>query len=290
MSHEPGAPETRTTAEPRSYRGAFASLKNGARQVVGISKVASRLGPKQVKDELKIATMEMKEKGAKLGVGAAFVAVGLVFALFAVIVLLVAAVAGLAKVMEAWLAALLLGVLFIILLAIFALIGVSKIKKQLPLKPESAIFGLLYDLGVAKEGSAYTSSRVRRELREKQEEKEAEKKEKKRREDAGEVPAEATPTRDQVEQRTKARRDHLKTLRDDFSSQTDRVKSTARGLVGKTTADAKAAPNRARDVAEGLADNAMDPEAAKQRWAPLSALAVSLGAFVLFLGRLLKRR
>ena len=65
---------------------------------------------------------------------------------------------------------------------------------------------------------------------------------------------------------------------------------TARGLVGKTTADAKAAPNRARDVAEGLADNAMDPEAAKQRWAPLSALAVSLGAFVLFLGRLLKRR
>ena len=129
-------------------------------------------------------------RGYPLGVGAGLIAAGLVFALLAVVALVIAAVAGLAQVMPAWLAALIIAALFLVILAVLALIGISKIKKQLPLKPESAIFGLLYDLGVAKEGSGYTATRVRREQREKSEAKEAEAAEAKRKQESGEVPAE----------------------------------------------------------------------------------------------------
>lgn len=289
MSHEPGALDTGTQNRPRSYRGGVTALKAGVEQVAGISKVASRLGPKQVKDELQIAKLEMKDKGIKVGIGAAVLAVALVFLLLATIALVVAAVAGLSKVMEAWLAALLIALLFVIILAILALVGISKIKKQLPLKPESAIFGLLYDLGVVKEGSAYTASRVRQEMREKEEAKEAEKAEQKRRREAGETPTEPTPTLEQLEQRTKARREHLKSLRDDFGRQTEYVKAQANGLADKTKTDTKDAPHRAENVASGLAANASDPEALKARWKPFTALAVSVGAFVVFLGRLIKR-
>ncbi|WP_030016019.1 MULTISPECIES: phage holin family protein [Micrococcales] len=293
MSHSINHGETTTTQRPRSYRGGLSSLKAGASQVMGIGKVATRLGPKQIKDELQIAKLEMKDKGIKLGVGAAFVAVGLVFLLFATIALIGAAIAGLATIMPLWLSALLFAALFIVLLAIFALIGLLKIKKQMPLKPESAIFGFLYDLGVAKEGSSYTSSRLRREMKEKQEakaeEKQQAKAEKKRQEKSGQVPENPQPTQDQLEQRTKARRDHLKTLRDDFGQQFSSVKSSATGLAEKSSADAKSAPDRAKAAASNLGSNVSDPENLKARWKPLTALAVSVGAFFVFLGRLFKK-
>jgi hypothetical protein len=290
MSHAPGPAQPGTTSRPRSYRSGIGALKNGATQLLGVSKVASRLGPKQIKDELQIAKLEMKEKGIKFGVGAAFVVAGLAFLLLAVIALVVAAVAGLSKVMEAWLAALLIAALFIVILAVLALIGLAKIKAQLPLKPESAIFGLLYDIGVAKEGSEYTATRVRREMREKQEAKQQAKDEESRRRRAGEAPEVPQPSRDQLEQRTKARRDHLKSLRDDLGQQAQGIRSTASGLVGKTKHDARTAPDRARSAASGFAANAQDPEALRLRWKPLTVLAVSLGTAAIFLARLLKRR
>ncbi|RUQ21166.1 phage holin family protein [Kocuria sp. HSID16901] len=293
MSHSINHGETTTKHKPRSYRGGLSSLKAGVSQVLGIGKVASRLGPKQIKDELQIAKLEMKDKGIKLGVGAAFVVVGLVFLLFAVIALITAAIAGLATVMPLWLSALLFAALFIVLLAIFALIGLLRIKSQLPLKPESAIFGFLYDLGVAKEGSSYTSSRVRREMKEKEEAKAEEKRqakeEKKRQKRSNEVPETPQPSQDQLEQRTKARRDHLKSLRDDFGQQFSSVQSSATGLAEKSSEDAKSAPDRAKVAASNLGANVSDPDNLKARWKPLTALAVSVGAFFVFLGRLFKK-
>ncbi|WP_129360645.1 MULTISPECIES: phage holin family protein [Micrococcaceae] len=294
MSHSIDNGETANYQKPRSYRGGFSSLKAGASQVLGIGKVASRLGPKQIKDEIQIAKLELKDKGIKLGVGAAFVVVGLVFLLFATIALIGAAIAGLATVMPLWLSALLFAALFIVLLAIFALVGLMKIKKQMPLKPESAIFGFLYDLGVAKEGSSYTSSRVRREMQEKQEakadEKQKAKEEKKRQEKSGQAPQNAQPTQDQLEQRTKARRDHLKSLRDDFGNQFSSVQSSATGLVDKSKSDAQSAPDRAKSAASNFTANISDPENLKARWKPLTAFAVSAGAFFVFLGRLFKKK
>lgn len=291
MSRDTGSAVPGDAQQPRSYRGGFSALKNSASQVVGISKVATRLGPKQIKDEVQIAVLEMKNKGIKLGVGAGLLAGALVFLLLAVITLLVAAAAGLAIALggRIWLAALLIAALFILILVILALVGIAKIKAQLPLKPESAIFGLLYDLGVAKEGSGYTATRVRREQKQKQEAKEAEKAEEKRRKDSGEVPEEPKPNQSQLEDRTNARRDHLKSLRDDLGSQVNRTQAQAGGLAGKTKADAKDVPNRAKGAASGFATNVSNPEGLKARWKPLTALAVSLGAFATLLARLFKR-
>lgn len=111
------------------------------------------------------------------------------FLLLATIALVGAAIAGLSQIMPAWLAALLLAVLFLIILAVAALIGVSTIKKALPLVPRKALFGVKYDLGVVKEGSAYTESRVQREEQLARERKEQEKRE------AAQDPAQQKPRR-----------------------------------------------------------------------------------------------
>ena len=290
MSHAPDRRDHGRNDVPRSYRRGFSSLRAGTKQVLGITKVASRLGPKQVKDELQIATLEMKDKGIKLGIGAGLIVTGLIFLLLAVVALVIAAVAGLAKLMPAWLAALLIAALFLVILAVLVLAGLSRIKKQLPLKPESAIFGLLYDIGVVKEGSGYTATRVRREQRERRAAAEEEAAEKKRRQAAGEVPQEPVPTQEQLTQRTKARRDHLKQLRDDLNANIDSVRRQTRGMVSKTKTDVQDAPHRAKGMASSLVANAQDPEALQARWKPLAVLIASTGAFFLFLGRLLKRR
>ena len=62
-----------------------------------------------------------------------------------------------------WASALIWAGVFLIILAILGLIGYKKVKAQLPFAPESAIFGVLFDLGVLREGSAMTASRLKQE-------------------------------------------------------------------------------------------------------------------------------
>ena len=79
--------------------------------------------------------------------------------------LIVAAIMGLATIMPAWLAALLVCGVCLIIAAIGALIGRNKFKKVMPLVPEETIRGLKYDLGIAKEGSAFDAGGPGPELR-----------------------------------------------------------------------------------------------------------------------------
>ena len=118
-------------------------------------KMISKLAPRQLTDEIALAKAEIKRKGTQLGVAGAFFGVALVFILFLVIGLVVAAIMGLATIMPAWLAALLVCGVCLIIAAIGALIGRNKLKKVMPLVPEETIRGLKYDLGIAKEGSAF---------------------------------------------------------------------------------------------------------------------------------------
>ena len=94
-------------------------------------------------------------RASQVGVAAAFLAVALVFVAFLVVGLIVAAIMGLATIMPAWLAALLVCGVFLVIAAIAGLVGVGKFKKAMPLVPEDTIRGIKYDLGIAKEGSAF---------------------------------------------------------------------------------------------------------------------------------------
>ncbi len=127
----------------------------GSLSLVGLVRLLARLTPRQISDEFSIAVEQMKQKGIKAGIAAAFLVVALVFVLFFAVALVVAAIMGLAELMPAWLAALLVALLFLVIAGVLALIGVSRLKKQLPLVPEDAIRGIRYDLGVLKEGRSF---------------------------------------------------------------------------------------------------------------------------------------
>lgn len=273
---------TRTTKRP------------GAAPITDVVKVFVRLLPKQLKDEAQLAVLELKDKGIKVGVGAAFVVVGLLFLGLAVIALVGAAIAGLSHVMPAWLAALLLAVVFIVVLAVLALIGVSKIKNAMPLVPEKTIFGLRYDLGVLKEGSAYNEGRVQREIHE------AEQKKQREKEEAANDPNRVKPvkpTEEQLRSRLKLRREHLKSLRDDVQNRADSVQAATKGFVNRTSRTVKATEASVKSTfaskggtqgvrAEGSTSAA---DVLSERWQPLAVAAAAGTAFLVFLRKLLRK-
>ena len=272
----------------QGLRAGFNNIKASVTNVADAGKVLTNLAPKQLKDEIQIAKIEVKEKGIALGKGAAVAAVALVFALFMAIALVILAYVGLASIMPNWAAALVLVILFLLLAGIAGLVGFKMIKAQLPFKPESAIFGLLYDLGVLKEGSAMTSKRLKREQAEKAEAKKAEQKAEEKK-DGSERQAPA-PSKEQLLQRTKQRREHLKTLRDDIETYSRDVQAGAQGLVQNAKTSAKNAPATAVDGGKKLAANASNPETLQAHWKSFATLAASLGAFFVFLGKLISRR
>ena len=155
-----------TTTNPKAPKGFFAGIsgiKSGVANIIDAGKTFKSLGPSQIKDEIQIAKHELKTKGIAVGKGAAFFGVAAVFGLFLIIALVAAAILGLGTVMPYWASALIFALIFLIIVAICALVGLKKVKAQLPFKPESAIFGLLFDLGVLKEGTAMSAERLKKE-------------------------------------------------------------------------------------------------------------------------------
>lgn len=275
----------------QGLRAGLNNLKSSVTNVADAGKVLTRLAPKQLKDEVQIAKFEVKEKGLALGKGAAVAAVALVFALFMAIALVILAYVGLTSFLPNWAAALVLAGIFLLIALIAGLVGYKMIKAQLPFKPESALFGLLYDLGVLKKGSVMTSSLLKSEQAQKAEAKQAEKQAAQDKADSEpKAPVVPVPTKEQLIQRTKQRREHLKVLRDDLENYSREVQTGARGLVQNAKYSAKNAPLTVLDGGKKLAANATNPEVLQTRWKPFAALAASVGAFLLFLGKLLRRK
>jgi peptidoglycan/LPS O-acetylase OafA/YrhL len=99
-------------------------------------KEVTTLVPRLVRDEIKLAQVEMTAKGKQMGIGAgAFAGSGLV-ALYAVGCLLACAIIGLSNVVPAWLAALIVGVVLLAVAGIAALIGKSRLSKGSPPVPK----------------------------------------------------------------------------------------------------------------------------------------------------------
>ena len=89
--------------------------------------------------EIELAKAELAQKGKRLGVGAgAFGAAGLI-GLYALGALTAAAILALAIVVDAWLAALIVGAGYLALAGILALTGKKKVEEATPPVPEQAI-------------------------------------------------------------------------------------------------------------------------------------------------------
>mgnify|MGYP000847185282 CR=1 FL=1 len=279
-----------TNTNPKGIRASLVGIKNGVMSVIDAGKVFSTLGINQVKDEIQIAKHELKTKGIAVGKGAAFLAIAAFFAALFIIAIVGAIILGLGEIMRPWLAALVVALIFAIVILITGLIGYKKVKAQMPFAPESAVFGLLFDLGVLREGSAMTASRLKKEQAERAARKQAEREAaaEQARQEAGE--AEPQPlTEEQLRQRTKERREHLAALRDDMQKYSEGVQANAQGIIGSAKAKAQQAPTEAVNVGRGLAENITQPNVVKARWKSFAALGAALPAALVFLRRFLRR-
>ena len=114
-------------------------------------KEVTALVPRLVRDEIKLAQVEMTSKGKQMGIGAgAFAGSGLV-ALYAVGCLLACAIIALSGVVAAWLAALIVGVALLAVAGVAALAGKSRLSKGTPPVPKEAIDSVQADVQEVKE-------------------------------------------------------------------------------------------------------------------------------------------
>jgi uncharacterized membrane protein YqjE len=104
-----------------------------------------------VRDEMALATAEMKRKGAQAGVGIGIGGVGAVLALLGLGALVAAAICGLAIVLPAWLAALITGVALLLIAGAVSAAGISQVRHSAPPVPEQAVQSTKRDIQTVKE-------------------------------------------------------------------------------------------------------------------------------------------
>ena len=104
-----------------------------------------------MRDELKLAQVDMTRKGKQAGVGAGMLGSGGLIALYGVGCLIACAIIALSGVVAPWLAALLAGVALLAIAAAAALVGKGRLQKAAPPVPEQAVAKIKTDMDVIKE-------------------------------------------------------------------------------------------------------------------------------------------
>lgn len=129
------------------HRRADDSSRSMAELVHQLSEQTSTL----IRQELRLATAELKEKGRHAGFGVGmFGGAGLV-ALYGVGALVAAAIIGLGTLVEPWLAAVIAGVALLTFAGIAAVLGKRQVEQATPPTPEQAVESVQRDIKTVKE-------------------------------------------------------------------------------------------------------------------------------------------
>ena len=104
-----------------------------------------------VRDELKLAQLEMTRKGKQAGVGAGMLGGGGLIALYGLGCLIACAIIAIAGVLRPWLAALIVGAALLAVAAASALLGKSRLQKAASPVPGQAVARIKTDVDVIKE-------------------------------------------------------------------------------------------------------------------------------------------
>jgi uncharacterized membrane protein YqjE len=104
-----------------------------------------------VRDEMALATAEMKRKGAQAGIGIGIGGAGAVIALLGLGALVAAAILGLAVVLSAWLSALIIGVVLLVVAGVISAAGITQVRNSAPPVPEKAVRSTKQDIETVKE-------------------------------------------------------------------------------------------------------------------------------------------
>ena len=107
-----------------------------------------------VRQELRLATVELQDKGKRAGQGAGmFGGAGLV-ALYGLGALIAAAIIGLGTLLEPWIAAIIVGAVLLAVAGILALSGKRKVDEATPPLPEQALESTKRDVDEVKNARA----------------------------------------------------------------------------------------------------------------------------------------
>ena len=104
-----------------------------------------------VRDELKLAQLEMTRKGKQAGVGAGMLGGGGVLAFYGGGCLIACVIIAISGVISAWLAALIVGAALLVIAAIAALLGKGRLQKAAHPVPEQTIASIKTDVDVIRE-------------------------------------------------------------------------------------------------------------------------------------------
>jgi uncharacterized membrane protein YqjE len=104
-----------------------------------------------IRDELKLAQVEMTRKGKQAGVGAGLLGGSGLVALYGVGCLIACAIIAISGVVAAWLAALIVGTVLLAIAAAAALIGKGRLQQATPPIPEQTMDSVKTDVEEIKE-------------------------------------------------------------------------------------------------------------------------------------------
>ena len=104
-----------------------------------------------VRDELKLARLEMTRKGKQAGLGAGMLGGGGLIALYGVGCLIAWGIIGLSHVVQPWLAALIAGVALLAIAGVAALMGKGRLQQATPPVPTEAADSVKADLEEIRE-------------------------------------------------------------------------------------------------------------------------------------------
>lgn len=132
---------TATPTQPRAASESVASLVQDATSQMN----------QLVRQEVRLATLEMQAKGKRLGLGSGLAGAAAVIAFLGVVAMLAAAILGIAVVLPGWAAALIIGGGLLLLAAIAGLIGLRSIRKAVPPVPREAAADVKEDIALIRE-------------------------------------------------------------------------------------------------------------------------------------------
>ncbi len=136
-------------AEATGTRPATAQDSSTSELVKQMSEQVTRL----VRDEMRLAQLEMTRKGKRAGLGVGAFGGGGILALYGIGCLLAAAIIGLATVVAAWLAALIIGAGVLIISAGAALFGRAQLSNATPPVPQQAAASVREDVQEIRESA-----------------------------------------------------------------------------------------------------------------------------------------
>jgi hypothetical protein len=125
----------------------------GDESVAELVKRASQQTAELIRQEMRLARWELKDKGRRIGMGAGLVGTGGLVAFYGGAALVAAAVLGLATALEPWLAALIIGAALVAIGGVLAAIGRREAIEALPPTPAETTASVHDDVEYIKESA-----------------------------------------------------------------------------------------------------------------------------------------